>query len=80
PGALKLGSSGAGVKRLQEWLHLNGYYTSVDGDFGASTETMLDRFGKAQGRSGATMLDEELWAVLTASLRRAVAKVVPGAS
>ena len=80
PGALKLGSSGAGVKRLQEWLHLNGYYTSVDGDFGASTETMLDRFGKAQGRSGATMLDEELWAVLTAPLRRAVAKVVPGAS
>ncbi len=80
PGALKLGSSGAGVKRLQEWLHLNGCYTSVDGDFGASTETMLDRFGKAQGRSGATMLDEELWAVLTAPLRRAVAKVVPGAS
>ncbi|OOO35803.1 hypothetical protein [Agrobacterium sp. YIC 4121] len=80
PGALKLGSSGAGVKRLQEWLHLNGCYTSVDGDFGASTETMLDRFAKAQGRSGATMLDEELWAVLTAPLRRAVAKVVPGAS
>ncbi|MFK0339829.1 peptidoglycan-binding protein [Agrobacterium deltaense] len=80
PGALKLGSSGAGVKRLQEWLHLNGYYTSVDGDFGASTETMLDRFAKAQGRSGTTVLDEELWAVLTAPLRRAVAKVVPGAS
>ncbi|WP_454686383.1 hypothetical protein [Agrobacterium leguminum] len=80
PGALKLGSSGAGVKRLQEWLHLNGCYTSIDGDFGASTETMLDRFAKAQGRSGATVLDEELWAVLTAPLRRAVAKVVPGAS
>ncbi|MDZ7926379.1 MAG: hypothetical protein U5L46_04435 [Agrobacterium sp.] len=80
PDALKVGSSGAGVKRLQEWLHLNGYYTSIDGDFGASTETMLDRFAKAQGRSGASVLDEELWAVLTAPLRRAVAKVLPGTS
>ncbi|MDA5634274.1 peptidoglycan-binding protein [Agrobacterium sp. ST15.16.024] len=80
PGALKVGSSSSGVKRLQEWLHLNGYYTSIDGDFGASTETMLDRFAKAQGRTGAKVLDEELWVVLTAPLHRAVAKMVPGAS
>ncbi|CUX34449.1 MULTISPECIES: hypothetical protein [Agrobacterium] len=80
PDALKDGSSGKGVKRLQEWLNLNGYHTGIDADFGASTETVLNRFAQAQGRSGATVLNEELWAILTAPLRRATAKVVPGAS
>lgn len=42
---LRLGSTGANVKRLQQQLKNLGYLTgSVDGDFGAATETAVKNF------------------------------------
>ena len=47
---LKLGSEGPDVKRLQQRLKNLGYYTgSVDGDFGAGTETAVRDFQAAHG-------------------------------
>ena len=50
--AIKVGSSGNDVKRLQNQLKALGYYTgSVDGDFGPSTEAAVKAF---QARNGLT--------------------------
>lgn len=51
---LRRGSLGPDVKRLQEWLCLQGFHTAVDGDFGPATEAALKAFqrqeeGEAQG-------------------------------
>jgi len=49
---LKLGSEGADVKRLQQQLKNLGYYTgSVDGDFGAGTESAVRDFQAGNGLS-----------------------------
>lgn len=80
PGNLKTGSTGNGVKRLQEWLSLQGVYTSIDSEFGPSTESALNKFAIYHGRGASGVLDEELWAILTAPLRKAVAPVTLGLS
>jgi len=50
--AIKVGSTGNDVKRLQNQLKALGYYTgSVDGDFGAGTEAAVKAF---QSRNGLT--------------------------
>lgn len=50
--ALRVGSSGSAVKNLQQKLKNLGYYTgSVDGAFGAGTESALKAFQRANGLS-----------------------------
>ena len=62
--SLKLGSSGADVRRLQTQLKALGYYTgSVDGDFGAATEAAVKAFQRnngltADGKAGRYTLDK----------------------
>jgi len=62
--SLKLGSSGADVRRLQNQLKALGYYTgSVDGDFGAGTEAAVKAFQRnngltADGKAGRYTLDK----------------------
>jgi hypothetical protein len=41
PVGLKRGDKGDGVRRLQEWLGLNGHPVVIDGDFGPATERAL---------------------------------------
>jgi hypothetical protein len=41
---LSRGSHGPDVKRLQEWLSLHGFHTTVDGAFGPATEAAVKRF------------------------------------
>ncbi len=75
PGALTIGANGKSVKQLQEWLNLQGFVTSIDSDFGASTAKQLGRFAVASGRAETAVLDEELWALITAPLRKALAPI-----
>lgn len=76
PGPVKVGSKKKmAVKRIQEWLYLQGFVTSIDSDFGASTAKQLGRFANAHGREAVDALDEELWALLTAPLRKALAPI-----
>ncbi len=76
PGPISVGSKKKmAVKRIQEWLYLQGFVTSIDSDFGASTAKQLGRFANAHGREAVDALDEELWALLTAPLRKALAPI-----
>lgn len=77
PGAISEANKGdkAAVKRIQEWLNLHGFVTSIDRDFGSSTAKQLGRFAVANGREAIDTLDEELWALLTAPLRKALAPI-----
>lgn len=72
PAAAKFGSKNQSVKRLQEWLTLAGFGTSVDSDFGTATRESLRRF---QERHGSTVgdLTETDWERLIAPMRAAIA-------
>lgn len=63
PGPLSKGASGAGVKRLQEWLTINQFKVAIDGSFGAATATVLNVF------SGNPVLDEKTWITLTTPIQ-----------
>lgn len=85
PGPLKNGAGSnanekRGVKRVQEWLNIHECVTSIDGAFGDSTEEQLKKFQAQEGRQQTGELDEEIWALLTAPMRRALAKIDQGAS
>lgn len=80
PGPLGIGSNDISVRRIQEWLNLHGFVTSIDSDFGNSTATQLDKFAAANGRVPEGKLNEELWALLTAPLRKALAPVSPAST
>ncbi|MGO6676436.1 hypothetical protein [Rhizobium leguminosarum] len=76
PGEIASGSKNkTAVKRIQEWLNLHGYTTSIDSEFGASTSKQLSRFAADHGREGIESLNEEIWALLTSPLRKALAPI-----
>lgn len=43
-GPLQQGSTGLGVRRLQEWLGLQGCRTAIDGEFGPATRASVMQF------------------------------------
>lgn len=61
---LGLGSRGAAVKRLQEWLNLHGNGTAMDGEFGPATELALKNFHKAKGVKPSSTLTPQAWDAL----------------
>ena len=76
PGLVGVGSNDRmAVKRVQEWLYLHGFVTPIDSEFGDSTARQLERFANRHGRAVAASVDEELWALLTAPLRKALAPI-----
>jgi lysozyme family protein len=77
PGLLKKGVSGkkAGIQRVQEWLRIHELRTPLDSDFGDSTEEQLKAFQAKAGRAATGELDPETWALLTAPMRKALAKI-----
>jgi lysozyme family protein len=85
PGLLKNGSSTTAKKKtatrhVQEWLNIHDCVTSIDGDFGVSTQTQLRRFQLEAGREPTGELDAETWALLTAPMRSALAMIDHGAA
>ncbi|MER8394925.1 peptidoglycan-binding protein [Mesorhizobium sp. M1340] len=78
PGRFKKGggktkAEKAAVRRIQEWLNIHDCVTSIDEDYGDSTETQLRAFQMRSGRQPTGELDAETWALLTAPMRRALA-------
>lgn len=81
PGSLSEGSTADGsVGRLQEWLTLHNCATPVDGVFGPSTRTQLERFQQRNGRIATGVVDEDTWTLLIAPLLRALATIDHGAT
>lgn len=78
PGVLTRGAKGIGVKRVQEWLVYHGFKLAVDGDFGPATDRALIGFAAVTwGPTDPPHVDvgPEVWAELTAPLRRAMAPI-----
>ena len=61
PGSIAVGDSGNGVRRLQEWLSLSGFGTTVDGKYGDATEAALALFRAKAKLAAANGLDQPTW-------------------
>jgi lysozyme family protein len=85
PGPLKIGSGKVkaekrAVRRVQEWLNIHEFVTSIDEDFAESTAEQLRAFQIKAQRPATGELDQETWALLTAPMRRALAPIDHGPS
>lgn len=78
PGELAVGASGAGARRVQEYLTLAGHPLVIDGDFGPETSRALATFQAAKGLPPSGQLDALTWAALTAALAGAMAPAERG--
>jgi hypothetical protein len=74
-GIIRRGDLGAGVRRVQEWLKINGFATGVDGDFGPATETCVVRFQESRDMSATGEVDQKTWDLLVAPLQKALAPI-----
>ncbi len=70
--SLERGSRGKDVRRIQEWLCLNGYGIVVDEVFGAATEAGIKAFRRDRRLSVNGPVDAAAFASLSAPMRRAV--------
>jgi hypothetical protein len=77
PGALGVGSRGAGARRIQEWLSLHGLPTTIDGGFGEATGVQLRAFRQRQSLAEADTLDVACWEALVAPLQRVLDAALP---
>lgn len=73
PQSIAQGARGAEVRRLQEWLSLRGFATSLDGDFGPATGRALANFAQASRIPFGGIATPPLLEALSAPLRRAFA-------
>ena len=79
---LVYGATGKDVKRVQEWLTLQGFATGIDGDFGPATRAAVMAFQTARGclrDHNEGVVDAETWGPLVAPLVGAEV-LQPGAS
>lgn len=67
------GERGQDVRRIQEWLSLQGFAVAIDGDFGAATEAALKRFQAKAGLTVTGVGDAVTFDWLVAPLKAAVA-------
>ena len=70
--SLGRGKRGKDVRRIQEWLCLNGYGVVVDGQFGPATEAAIKAIRRERGWPGKGPVDEAAFARLSAPMRRAL--------
>lgn len=61
---IKRGDKGPDVKLCQELLNEKGYSTSIDSDFGPSTEKQVKQFQKDSGLSADGIVGSKTWAAL----------------
>ena len=64
--AVKRGSRGQTVKRIQEWLNFHDCRTSIDSDFGPATEDCVKDFQRKKRKSPTGKVDEATWKDLKA--------------
>ena len=77
-GTLRNGSTGDAVRKMQQRLKELGYYTgSVDGDFGAGTESALKDFQRANGLTADGIAGQRTLTSLNSSSAKAKASATP---
>jgi hypothetical protein len=76
PGDIKQGvPKSIRVKRVQEWLNLNGIGIKVDRDFGPATEKCVKTFQKKKALPETGVVDNATFDTLVAPMRAALAQI-----
>ena len=65
------------VRRVQEWLYLNGFGLQIDGDFGSATETCVEGLQKKKGLPVTGIVDRQTFHELVAPMRAALKPISP---
>jgi peptidoglycan hydrolase-like protein with peptidoglycan-binding domain len=65
------------VKRVQEWLYLNGIGIRVDSDFGPATEECVKQFQKKKGLPATGVVNKATFDSLVAPMRAALKPIAP---
>ncbi|MEU7909312.1 peptidoglycan-binding domain-containing protein [Actinoplanes sp. NPDC049118] len=68
------GSSGAAVRRVQEWLNLHDRGVVVDGDFGTATKQAVQDFQEARSLPETGAVDPETWKDLVRPMTEVLVK------
>ena len=72
-GLIQNGDSGKKVRRVQEWLKINGFATGIDGGFGDATEKCVGNFQQAKGLPKTGKVNQQTWDLLIEPLTKALA-------
>lgn len=71
------GDNEPGVRKVQEWLCLNGFRVGVDGDFGPATQRAVGEFQAKHLESSNGIVDQPTFAALTAPMQRVISPLSP---
>src|SRR5262245_60903583 len=71
-------TTGRQARLVQEWLSLQGFKVSVDGQFGPATEVAVRAFQKARGLQTGGVVNGTTFAALVAPMVAALAPINPG--
>jgi len=74
-GVIKKGDVGTKVRRVQEWLKINGFGTGIDGDFGDATQKCVTRFQHSKSLPETGEVDQQTWDLLVNPLVKALAPI-----
>jgi hypothetical protein len=77
-GSIEIGATGRQARLVQEWLSLQGFKVSVDGQFGPATEVAVRAFQKARGLQTGGVVNGTTFAALVAPMVAALAPINPG--
>jgi putative peptidoglycan binding protein len=72
-GVIKKGDIGPRVRRVQEWLKINGFGTGIDSDFGDATKKCVTRFKDSKELPATGEVDQQTWDLLVDPLVKALA-------
>jgi len=82
PGDITQGVTGRKARRVQEWLTIHGFRTSIDNEFGSATARAVNALQSARGLTVTAdgKVDEATWDELVAPMTRAFAGIDPAGS
>ena len=72
-GVIRKGDIGPRVRRVQEWLKINGFGTGIDADFGDATKKCVTRFQHSKELQETGEVDQQTWNLLVDPLVKALA-------
>src|SRR6188472_3280728 len=75
--SVAIDATGPDVKRIQEWLGLQGFGVRIDGHFGVATRSAVQAFQDARNLPGTGVVDEATFATLTAPMAQVLKKIEP---
>jgi hypothetical protein len=78
PGTVAFGAKSQMVRRVQEWLSLQGINVVIDGKFGPATHAAVQVFQSSNGLPTSGTVNRTTWAALVEPMTAAVAEIAPG--